>query len=114
MPRKRLRREPCDCRDCVDPLRDVGVSRADVRHAAALQDPPPKCLVVFGDGVLLPIAAGNSSAECSIFSPPDAGETGAATAADSAHPHLDGLARDGCSGLLALQLPCSSGNFPVQ
>mmetsp|Transcript_21239 Transcript_21239/g.63938 ORF Transcript_21239/g.63938 Transcript_21239/m.63938 type:complete len:423 (-) Transcript_21239:224-1492(-) len=107
MPRKRFRREPCDCRDCVDPLRSDDPSEVDVRHAAALQDPPPKCLIIFGDGALLPAPPGSHD---SFIVSGLADETESMAEGERAYPHLDGLARDGCSGLLALQQPLTAGS----
>ncbi len=95
MPRPRFRRELCDCLDCVDPSRRVDPAEQAVRHSAALQDPPPKCLIVFADGTLLPASQ-------------EAGPPGTVTSLNRAHhPHLDGMARDGCSGLLAVQSPAA-------
>jgi hypothetical protein len=93
MPRPRFQREPCDCIDCNDLLRVPRAADQDVRHSAALQDPPPKCLIVYADGILLP-------------APPSGGGAAAGISLDHAVcPHLDGVARDGCCGMLAVQSP---------
>lgn len=77
-----------------------------MRHAAALQDPPPKCLIIFGDGALLPAPPGSHD---SFIVSGLADETESMAEGERAYPHLDGLARDGCSGLLALQQPLTAG-----
>lgn len=92
MPRPRFKREPCDCIDCTDPLRTTPPADQDVRHSAALQDPPPKCLVIFADGAVLAASAGT-------------------TLYDASCPHLDGIARDGCCGMLAVQSGTAGTNL---
>ncbi len=71
-----------------------------------MQDPPPKCLVIFGDGALLPTPSGSKDSSILLH---DSDEEAAAAKSD--HPHLDGLARDGCTGLLALQLTSTTGKL---
>ena len=109
MPRKKFRREPCDCRDCVTPLYSDEIWQVPGQHFAAMQDPPPKCLVIFGDGALLPAPSGSSDSTIILQDPDE--EARAAAGVMSDHPHLDGLARDGCSGLLALQLTSATGEL---
>ena len=102
MPRPKLRREPCDCRDCVDahdaqPL-------ADQKHPAALLDPPPKCVVLIGDAFL---ALSTDSAADAVtdyteqLSVSEGQRLDSLQAADC--PHMDRLAQDGCSGFVALR-----------
>ena len=83
MPRVRLRREPCDCLDCLEP-RGAGSTPAATAataaaSAAARQEPPPKGLVLCLTGAQL-------SAAC-------------LTEADV--PHLDAVVAAGWAGLLA-------------
>lgn len=106
MPRKRFQREPCDCRECIDP--DFTLANISGEHLAALQHPPPKSIIIFGDGALLayPTAAGNKHGDKKDVpvEPCIADSSRNKTSLDDAsHPHLDGLARDGCSGLLSVQ-----------
>ena len=99
MPRPRFQREPCDCIDCNDVQRVAPAAEQDARHSAALQDPPPKCLILYADGALMPAARTE-------------GNAAAGTSLDHAMcPHLDGIARDGCCGMLAVQSPCTGAGF---
>ena len=107
-----MRREPCDCRDCVDgpdaqPL-------PGQKHAAALLDPPPKCVVVLADGFL---ALSSGDAKDASRRGDEASEPVSAgrrapqdTLQVAACPHLHRLAQDGCSGFVAL--PRSTGAAP--
>ena len=111
MPRPRFRREPCDCLDCVYPRASTVPTSSD--HAAAVLDPPPKCIILFGEGFLqqAPQRGGPAPNDSTV---PVAGalerqatggpSLGAHTSLDVAVcPHLDGVARDGCTGLVALR-----------
>jgi len=103
MPRPRLRRELCDCRDCVDGLAVQPV--AEQKHAAALLDPPPKCVVLYGDSFLaLPTDCRNDDDNTQDTEPRRAAQGQPADSLDAAHcPHLDRLAQDGCSGFVAMR-----------
>ena len=102
MPRPRLRRELCDCRDCVDGLAVQPL--ADEKHAAALLDPPPKCVVLFGSSFLaLPTEGIVDDGITQATEPHSAAQGQPADSLDAAVcPHLDRLAQDGCSGFVAM------------
>jgi hypothetical protein len=82
MPRVRTSRVFCDCLDCTD-TNQAPVERSD---RAALQDPPPRCLVVYASDVVWD-AEGPDSTE---------------PASARLFPHLDAVAKEGSSGMLAL------------
>lgn len=88
MPRARPRPEPepCDCLECREPAGAAPSQGA--ADAAARQAPPPKCLVLFADGVLPALEAADRAA----------GQHGAPLL-----PHLDGLVREGSLGTLAVR-----------
>ena len=106
MPRKRFQREPCDCKDCLEAMSIENTSVPGSTQAAALQQPPPKSLIVFGDGALLPRPSSDRSALDRLDELPS---TLCTSLDDAVHHHLDGLARDGCSGLLAVQSSTDEG-----
>ena len=115
MPRPKFRREPCECLDCLYP-RATAVP-ASSNHAAAVMDPPPKCVILIGEGFLqqatqgsVPSTNDSTGTLAGTLERPATGSPsqGAETSLDAAMcPHLDGVARDGCSGLVALR-----ENFP--
>lgn len=120
MPRLKFRRELCECLDCVYP-RATGVP-ASSTHAAAVMDPPPKCVILFGEGLLQQAVQGRDSPtgtgtemEAGTFEQPATGSPSqeVQTSLDTALcPHLDGVARDGCSGLVALRETFPGGADP--
>jgi hypothetical protein len=82
MPRVRPRREICDCLDCTD----VSLRQVDpyLRSALARLEPPPKSLIIIIEGALITDPSGDhNSLQLQQL------------------PHLDSLAREGCTGLLA-------------
>ncbi len=81
MPRTRTYREPCDCLDCTDAYQVAG----DSADRAALQDPPPRGLIIYASDVLC------RADELGTSQPGNA----------RPFPHLDGVAKDGWSGMLA-------------
>lgn len=81
MPRIRVRRELCDCLDCNDDTsRQVDPALCS---ALARLEPPLKSFIIILDGALIANASGATSLQLSQL------------------PHLDSLAREGCTGLLA-------------
>ena len=102
MPRPRLRRELCDCRDCVDGL--AFPLLAEQKHAAALLDPPPKCVVLYGDSFLALSTDCADDAVSHDIEPRSAAQGQPADSLDAARcPHLDRVAQDGCSGFVAMR-----------
>lgn len=121
MPRPKFRREPCDCLDCAYP--DAAAVPASSSHASAIMDPPPKCLILFGEGLLQqaglraisrgepdpgsdggPVSATGDPRGLVLGSGGLAQDHSMQTSLDAAVcPHLDALARDGCSGFVALR-----------
>jgi hypothetical protein len=104
MPRPRARRPPpCDCFDCAEGEAEGG--QATLTNAATAaststltspvpairMEPPPRALLIIGDGLLTDERAGEHAASPSSL--------------DSSRPlpHLDGLARAGGAGLLMLE-----------
>ena len=110
MPRPRFRREPCECRDCLDVPDAQPLSGR--KHAAALLDPPPKCVVVYGDAFLALPSRGAADAVHRGEDVPLSGTAGREASQDSlqaaACPHLHRVARDGCSGFVALPAPAGA------
>lgn len=80
MPRVRVKRDPCDCLDCADDRRAIDPS---LHSALARLEPPPKSLIILIDGALVAHASGSLSLELAQCA------------------HLDSVAREGSSGVLA-------------
>ncbi|KAG2490051.1 hypothetical protein HYH03_011516 [Edaphochlamys debaryana] len=91
MPRLRQRIVYCDCFDCVDRPEATALSQAqlDAATAVARQEPPPKALVIFASGVIVP----------------HVDETGTAvTTLDTCTlPHCNLVVREGNLGMLAVR-----------
>lgn len=115
MPRPKFRREPCECLDCLYP--SATAVPASSNHASAVMDPPPKCIIIIGEGFLQQATQGSvpstndstgTAAGHLELAATGSPSQGAETSLDAAMcPHLDGVAMDGCSGLVALR-----ENFP--
>ncbi|GMH32180.1 hypothetical protein BSKO_00014 [Bryopsis sp. KO-2023] len=93
MPRARRRVVTCDCRVCLDPLQFGSLSpfpsaapEWGIGEVAARQEPPPKCLLVVATGIE------QAALEC---------------------PHLDGIARDGSTSLVAVRRNTFEDPSPV-
>ena len=82
MPRKRLHRERCECLDCRPVIPPSVTTPESV--AAARQDPPPKCLVIYTDSVQ---AEGENAVLC--------------TTDDETLPYLHAVTKRGCCGLVS-------------
>eukprot|EP00803_Ostreobium_quekettii_P006731 evm.model.scf_294.13 EVM.evm.TU.scf_294.13 scf_294:94391-95866(-) len=78
----------CGCRDCL-PAAESCATLPPSDDAAARQDGYPKCLLLFGDGVLQAVPRGEKEGD----------SDGRAVRC----AHLDAVARDGSSGFLALR-----------
>lgn len=84
MPRVKLHRIACDCFDCQPSA--PAFADASESVAAARQDPPPKCLVIYTDP---------------IRTSPEAGTSAASTFQYGKVPSLDALAQRGCCGFVS-------------
>lgn len=73
------------------PLNELG-------EAAARQDPPPTCLLLVLTGL-------------TVESPNDDGGFTKSPLEEGCYPHLDALAREGCSGLLAVRKGTYDGKY---
>lgn len=93
MPRPRKRVVTCDCWDCLGVIPRISDSQTpfnELGEAAARQEPPPTCLLLVLTGLSL-------GSQCSN------GEFTKSPLEGAEYPHLDALAREGCSGLLAVR-----------
>ncbi len=92
MPRtQRTRVVFCGCLDCAEP--DEGAARplAQASEAAARQEPPPKCLLIYGHGLLVRPDTLTDAQLAGLYTSLEA----------AACPHLDRAVADGGIGMLA-------------